>query len=329
MIDRLRPRASTRRRTLSITVLDAKTAAPPDGPRVGAVSYLNSKPLIEGLAERLPAGLALDYPSRLAAALKAGDLDVALVPSIEVLQSGGRYEVVSDACVAARGPVLSVKVYFRTPPGEVKTLSLDEGSRTSAILARVLLSHKYGVEPDTEPLPLEAGKIAASKTIAATSADAILLIGDRAMFPLDEQFQTVWDLGDEWLTWTGLPFVFALWAARREDVPDGLATLLSSTRDYGVASADEIARREATTLGLEPEVAIEYLTKHLHFTLGPAERSGLKLFAQLAQQAGLAPGGNELVFRDDPADSGQCDIKTAAERAAPHAIAPRRLVGAR
>ncbi|HEX6987751.1 MAG TPA: MqnA/MqnD/SBP family protein, partial [Planctomycetaceae bacterium] len=215
----------------------------------------------------------------------------------------------------------SVKVYFRVAPGEVKTLALDEGSRTSATLARVLLCHKYGVEPDTEPLPL-------GSDVPETSADAILLIGDRAMFPVAERFAAVWDLGEEWNRWTGLPFVFAAWAGRVGEVPDGLAELLSATRDAGVADAERIARREAAVLGLDPAVAIDYLTNNLHFTLGPAERSGLKLFAQLAHQAGLAPGGIDLVFRD------RNDDRSGHERGpspAPASVAARqrRLVGAR
>jgi chorismate dehydratase len=328
MIDRLRPRAPTRRRTLPNHVLDAKTAAPPVAPRVGAVSYLNSKPLIEGLAERLPRGLTLDFPSRLATALERGQLDAALVPSVEVLQSKGEYEIVSDACVAARGPVQSVKVYFRVPPGEVKTLSLDEGSRTSATLARVLLFHKYGVEPETDQLSLETS--VASDAVASTSADAILLIGDRAMFPVGESFPVVWDLGDEWLKWTGLPFVFAVWAGRGGQVSDGLATLLSEVRDVGVSQIPQIALREAALLGLDPQLALEYLAHHLHFTLGPAERSGLRLFAQLADQAGLAPGGHELVFRNDQAgESGNHVRSDAAECSRPYAPAPRNLVAAR
>lgn len=275
----------------------ARAAEPPmtDPPhgrsRLGAVGYLNSKPLIEGLAKRISGGLTLDYPSRLAAALAAGSLDVALIPSVEVLRSAGRYEIVSDACVAARGPVRSVKVYFRVPPGEARSLALDEGSRTSAALARVLLRQRYGVEPRVEPLGLDRDE-------RGTAADAILLIGDRAMFPLAERFAAVWDLGEEWLRWTGLPFVFAVWAGRRGEVPAGLAETLSEARDRGVRAADTIARREAAALGLDPAVAVEYLTRNLHFTLGAGERAGLKLFAQLAAEAGLAPGGVDLVFRD-------------------------------
>ena len=324
MIDRLRPRAPTRRRRLLNHVLDAKNAAPAVAPRVGAVGYLNSKPLIEGLADRLAGGLTLDFPSRLAAALERGDLDAALIPSIEVLQSKGEYEIVSDACVAARGPVRSVKVFFRVPPGEVKRLSLDEGSRTSATLARVLLFHKYGVEPETEQLPLASS--VASEAVANTTADAILLIGDRAMFPIAEDFPVVWDLGDEWLKWTGLPFVFALWAGRSEQMPAGLAAMFSEARDAGVALAEGIARREAALLGIDPSVAVEYLTRNLHFTLGPAERSGLKLFAQLAEQAGLASGGHELVFHDN--DTAESRVGTS-ERSSSHANQPRNLVGAR
>lgn len=131
--------------------LDELSASRSDLPRVciGAVNYLNSKPLIEGLAEALPqADLQLDFPSRLADRLLAGTLDVALVPSIASLLSP-RFEVVSDACVATRGPVLSVKLYSRVRPAEIGTLALDAGSRTSATLVRILLAERHGVFPSS------------------------------------------------------------------------------------------------------------------------------------------------------------------------------------
>lgn len=317
------------RSTPAVTrAFDDMNVCPPSRPRVGAVNYLNSKPLVEGLADRLPAGcLTLDFPSRLAASLASGGLDVALIPSVEILRAEGDYEIVSDACVAANGPVRSVKVYFRRSPGDVRTLALDEGSRTSAALAQVMLLHKYGVQPQSQGLPLSGGRSetagpkAAERAVSATSADAILLIGDRAMYPVDEPFVAVWDLGEEWLNWTGLPFVFAAWAARRDAVPTGLAGLLSETRDTGVTVAESIARREAVRLGLESDVAIDYLTKNLHFTLGSAERAGLKLFSQLASEAGLAPGGIELVFRDRTDDLPAHD---AARRQPPPGVAKAR-----
>jgi chorismate dehydratase len=263
-----------------------------NGPvRIGAVNYLNSKPLIEGLPELLPdAELSLDYPSRLADDLAAGLLDVALVPSIEVLRHGD-YEIVSDACVATRGPVMSVKLYSRVPFGEVRTLALDAGSRTSVALTRIMLAERFGVTPRLEPLPFE-------RSLNSTKTDAVLLIGDRAMHLPEEQFAAIWDLGEEWLRWTGLPFVFAVWAAKRHTESGMLDDALGRARDLGVERAAEIARREAPRLEISEATAYHYLTKNLHFRLGQAERRGLKLFSELSARLGLAPEGADLVFRD-------------------------------
>jgi chorismate dehydratase len=258
--------------------------------RIGAVGYLNSKPLIEGLNELAPGvEIVLDAPSRLAEDLSSGLLDVALVPSIELLQHP-EYEVVSDACVATHGAVLSVKLYCRVPPGDVRTLALDEGSRTSAALAQILLAERFGAEPDVELLPL-------GRTTAATRADAVLLIGDRAIPPATETFVETWDLGEQWLDWTGLPFVFALWAARTGECPDGLAEALSAARDLGVRHVAQIAAREAPLVGIPETVAVDYLTKNLAFHLGSAERNGLKLFHRLAAERGFAHRGSDLGLR--------------------------------
>lgn len=258
--------------------------------RIGAVSYLNSKPLVEDLARLLPnADLRLDYPSRLADDLAAGRLDVALIPSVECMREPD-YEIISDACVATRGPVLSVKLYSRVPMGSIKTLSLDEGSRTSAALTKIMLHERFGVRPACRPLPLE-------QTIEHSDADAILLIGDRAMHTPHEHFHSVWDLGEEWTNWTGLPFVFAMWVGRSDSLLGDVEQRLCEARDRGVAHIPEIARREASQLGVSIEKAENYLARNLHFRLGSAERSGLRLFHELAVQLGLAPEGIDLVFR--------------------------------
>ena len=262
-----------------------------NGLRIGAVNYLNSKPLIEGLAELVPAAeLILDYPSRLADDLAAGLLDVALVPSIECLRDPG-YEIVSDACVATRGPVMSVKLYSRVPVGDIRSLALDEGSRTSAALARIMLSERFGVEPEVESLPL-------GRSPDATNADAILLIGDRAIHALAETFEVTWDLGEEWYGWTGLPFVFAMWAAPEGTDLGEVDEVFGTARDRGVANIPAIARREAALLGLSEQTAVDYMTKNLHYCLGSAERNGLNLFHEFAVKLGLAPKGIDLVFRN-------------------------------
>lgn len=278
--------------------------------RIGAVNYLNSKPLVEGLTELLPAAeLILDYPSRLADELSAGRLDVALIPSIECFRNP-QYRIISNACVAACGPVLSVKLYSRVPIGNIRRLSLDEGSRTSAALVRVILAEQYGVEPETEPLPI-------GHSIAETTADAVLLIGDRAICPPDESFVVTWDLGEKWQEWTGLPFVFALWVTSgKEGVTSGngdgtsqngaaenhfaeIADGLNRARDLGVQRIPEIARREAAILNIDEITARNYLTNNLHFQIGSAERNGLKLFQNLTRQLHLIQKDADLVFLDN------------------------------
>jgi chorismate dehydratase len=259
--------------------------------QIGAVSYLNSRPLIEGLEGLLPsANLVLDYPSRLADALSNGQLDVALIPSIEYFRRPG-YEVISDACVAARGEVLSVKLYCRVHPGQIRTLALDEGSRTSAALTKVILAERYGVIPKTEPLRMES-------TTTDSSADAVLLIGDRAMHSPEESFTEVMDLGQFWYDWTGLPFVFAMWVARREVNTEGVDEALSHARDLGIANVADIAREEAPRLGISETLAHTYLTRNLHYHLTSAERSGLKLFSELAAQHNLVKPNVDIVYRD-------------------------------
>jgi len=256
--------------------------------RIGAVQYLNTKPLVHRLAGP---GVAVEYdlPSRLADRLASGRLDVALIPSIEFFR-GDAYKLVSDACIGCRGPVMSVKLFFRTRPDRVERLAVDEGSRTSVALARLLLAERCGVAPIVEVLPIGSG-------LCDTSADAVLLIGDRAFGRQRGAFQVVWDLGDEWCRWTGLPFVFAVWAARR-DVPATtlrfLEPLLSSARDSGKANLASIAAAEARGHGLTVPQCLEYLRDNLHYDLGLRERAALALFHDRASTLSLAPRGIDL-----------------------------------
>jgi len=250
--------------------------------RIGAVNYLNSKPLVYGLEASAPkARLFYDLPSRLADSLAAGRLDVALVPSVEWLRQPG-YVVVSDACVACRGPVLSVKLYFRVPPVQVRRLALDEGSRTSAALAQILLDELAGVTPLCEPLAIGCG-------LDNTDADAVLLIGDRAIRTEERSDVEIWDLGERWFDWTGLPFVFATWVARPAVDTIELETLLAAARDRGVAHLAEISAAEAPVLGIDTDLAHRYLRDILHFTLGEQELKGLRRFARLCAERNLVP----------------------------------------
>lgn len=255
--------------------------------KIGAVSYLNTRPLIYGLAEHAPEHeLILDAPSRLADDLQSGALDVALIPSIEYLRAHD-YAIVSDACIACRGPVWSVKLFSRVPIKNIRTLALDEGSRTSAALVRILLKETHGLSPQIEPLPLNA-------PIESVTTDAMLLIGDRAMNAPPVRFADVWDLGEEWSRYCGLPFVFAMWTARPGIDCGAIAGTLAAARDRGLAHLAEIADREAAPLGLTRRECVSYFRDHLHFHLGPEELRGLELYYQLAAREGLAPAGVEI-----------------------------------
>jgi chorismate dehydratase len=258
--------------------------------RIGAVNYLNSKPLVHSLGD-LAVGdrLLFDLPSRLADSLGTGRLDVALIPSVELFRAAG-YKIVSDACVACAGAVRSVKLHFRVPPSKVSRIALDEGSRTSAALALVLLEELAGVRPVPESLPIGCG-------VRDANADAVLLIGDRAMQPTQDQFVDIWDLGDRWFQWTGLPFVFAMWVARSGVDTSELSQRLATARDRGVSSVAAIAAREAPELGLSVETAHKYLRDNLHFTLGERELEGLERFRRLCADRGLVPSHNHS-FRE-------------------------------
>lgn len=264
--------------------------------RIGGVNYLNSQPLVHRFAELadergVAARLVRDLPSRLADSLMAGRLDAALAPAFEAFRSR-RHRLISDACVAADGPVSSVKVYFRRPPAEVRTLALDEGSRTSAALGRLLLLRRHRVRPERTPLPIGEG-------LADATADAVLVIGDRAMAPLSDEvaksFVAEWDLAEEWRRDTGLPFVFAVWTAPRSVDCSALARLLEACRDDGVSRLAEIAASHGPPLGLSVDHAHRYLRDHLRFRLGPREARGLAAFRRACREEGLLaspPGSN-------------------------------------
>jgi chorismate dehydratase len=188
--------------------------------------------------------------------------------------------IVSDACVACRGPVQSVKLFFRVPPARVRSLDLDEGSRTSAALARVLLLRHFGLRPTLGILPIGSG-------VADSTADAVLLIGDRAMFDVDESFVEAWDLGEKWWQYTGLPFVFAAWVARPNVDVTRVALQLTAARDRGLNRIDAIAERESEILRVSVEDASDYLRNKLCYRLEYAERCGLVSFHDLCVEFGL------------------------------------------
>ena len=252
--------------------------------RIGAVSYLNTKPLIFGLDKTLGSDdiLSLDLPSKLATDLASGSIDIGLIPVVEYFQHP-EFEIVSDAVIACRGPVWSVRIFFRCEPADVRSLALDEGSRTSAALSKVLFHHKFGFIPKTIPLNMEDSPI-------ESPADAVLVIGDRAMHPesFRPAFQSDWDLGQTWFEETGLPFVFAMWVARNNSFANTQwADAFEKARDEGLLHVGEIAQSASYKYQLTASQCEDYLTKYIRFYLHEDERRGLQEFRRRCELLGL------------------------------------------
>jgi chorismate dehydratase len=261
--------------------------------RVGAVNYLNTKPLICDLEQLAPdAELHLEVPSRLADLLAQGQLDVALIPVIEYFRAGA-YTVLPNIAIASRGPVLSVTLFSRIPWSSIRRVALDEGSRTSAVLTQVLLRHRHGVRPEIVPLPL-------NREAEDVDADAVLLIGDRAMRACLPGFVHAYDLGQEWHDWVGLPFVYAVWAVREGVDLGSVAPALLEAKQRGLARVGAIAYEEAPRLGLDAGFCRRYLQSIIHFDLGPREQAGLHHYYTLACELGLARRGVNLELYGQP-----------------------------
>lgn len=257
--------------------------------RIGAVNYLNSKPLICDLEQLAPeAELILDLPSRLADRLAAGELDVALIPVIEYFRSG-KYSIVPNIAIATRGPVLSVTLFSKVPWPDIRRVALDVGSRTSAALTQILLRQRHGVTPQVVSLPIDG-------PAEAVDADAVLLIGDRAMRACLPGFAHAFDLGQEWTDWTGLPFVYAVWAVRPGVDLGSVPEALAEAKRRGLARVGRIAHDEAPRLGLDAGFCRRYLANIIHFDLGPREQAGLHHYYMLACEAGLARRGVNLDY---------------------------------
>ena len=257
-----------------------------------AVSFLNTVPLVWGMLHSPDAELRETFdlrfalPSECAAQMASGQADVGIVPVIEMArQKLGYFRGTGIAC---HGPVRSILLISKVPFSRIRTLAADAASRTSVMLARVILAEKYRAEPNVITRPADLAAMLGE-------ADAALIIGDPALRldPSTLPFETL-DLGQEWVATTGLPMVFAVWGYRRdwagasEPHHDRYLRAFNDSCRYGIEHANDIARLEAPQRGVSEEVALQYVTKHIVYELGERDYQGLEQYVKLAMAVGVS-----------------------------------------
>ncbi len=241
---------------------------------VGAVSYLNTKPLIYGFEQGAMAAdvyLILDYPSRLAQRMKSGELDVALLPIAAIADLKDAY-IFSNYCIGANGAVASVCLFSEVPLGQVTEIYLDYQSRTSVALLKVLWKNYWSKELLSEPHAvkfIEADEHYIAK-IKGTSAG--LIIGDRAFEQL-KNYEYIYDLAQEWKAFTGLPFVFAAWVTNK-NLEQKFVDDFNRANALGFEKLDEII-----TAQKYPQYDLqEYYNRNISYKLDSKKHEAIALF---------------------------------------------------
>jgi chorismate dehydratase len=279
--------------------------------RLGAVGYLNTRPLVCGLSTSPIFDLRFDVPSRCADLLHEGAIDLGLIPSIEYWRRWAasadaiagpprrRYLAVPGLSIASRGPVASVCVYTRRPVREIRSIAMDTSSRTSVALVQVLCTRQFRVQPSFEPHGPDLDAM-------LDRCDAALLIGDNALFDDKPRVGVERiDLGEAWTTMTGLPFVWAFWAGRENAVDAEGVRALQQARDEGIRHVDDIARAYCPGSPERQALAASYLRDNIHYTFGPDEAAGLALFYRYASDAGLVEAVDDVRFFAGRAGAGR------------------------
>jgi chorismate dehydratase len=257
--------------------------------RLGAVSYLNTKPLVHGLESRGDLfDMRFDVPAQCAALLHEARIDLGLIPAIEYLR--GDYRIVPGVAIVSDGPVASVAIFSRVPVESITTLAMDISSRTSVALTRILCAQRWKIAPKFAPAEPDLRAMLAR-------ADAALIIGDPAL-TIDHAAQGLRkvDLGTEWRELTGLPFVYAMWCGRDGACRPEHVAELNAARDRGVADIAGIARSASPEDRQREQLIASYLRDNLTYGLGTRELAGLRRFHELASEQGLVPGLRDLRF---------------------------------
>lgn len=264
--------------------------------RLGRIGYINCYPVYGAIDRGIvpaPAGLVTGTPSELNDLLAAGELDLSVVSAVEYARNAAAYHLLPDLAISSDGPVQSVCLFSRRPAEELDqgTILLSASSRTSVFLVQLLCQDLWRVRPRFVEARAEAADLS---SLAGLPHDAVLAIGDSALVLAGRgTYGHRYDLGEVWKRWTGLPFVFAVWAARREvdheAVREAHGALLAS-RAWGLAHLDQLAAQASQVTGTAIPACLEYLSG-LDYGLGYKELEGLTSFLRRLAARGMVREG--------------------------------------
>ncbi len=265
--------------------------------RLGRIPWINCYPIYAAIDRGLvacPGTRVTGTASELNGLLAAGALDVSVVSAVEYARNTGAYHLLPDLAISCDGPVRSVLLLSRRPVEALHEapLLVSASSRTSVLLLELLCRHRWGVQPRCIPARAEAEDLA---TLSSLPHEAVLVIGDAAlMLEATRHYPVCIDLGRAWKEWTGLPFVFAVWAARRE-VPvarvQEVHQALLESRAWGLDHRDELAILAAANTGVDAETCRTYLAD-LDYALSYRHLAGLTDFFRRLAQDGVVPDGS-------------------------------------
>ncbi len=244
--------------------------------RISIVSYLNSKPFLFGLKNSPVINeidISLDIPSKVASKLAFNLADIGLIP-VAGLDDLDAYRIVSNYCIGSVGKVRTVIIASEVPIERIDTILMDYQSRSSVLLSKVLAKFYWNRDFNWENTCTDFENISIKGNTAG------VVIGDR-VFDVESKYRYIYDLSEEWLKFTGLPFVFAVWAANKTTSPE-LEKKLNFAFESGLENISEIVEKEKA---IYPEVDInDYFTNNISFVLDDAKRKGMQLFLDLARK---------------------------------------------
>ncbi|MCW3083685.1 MAG: Chorismate dehydratase [Bacteroidetes bacterium] len=238
--------------------------------KISVVSYLNSKPFIDGLERSdllKEIDLQLDIPSVCAQKLIDGKVDIGLIP-VAVIPQLPEYHIISDYCIGAEGKVASVCLYSDVPLNEITTVLLDYQSRTSVTLVKVLAENFWKIHPQWI-------KAEANYESNVSGTTAAVIIGDRT-FGLENKYKYTYDLAGEWQKFTGLPFVFACWVANKK-LPDSFIASFNNVLKSGLDNRPALIARLKAANSYNTDIDT-YLNKSISYDLTTAKKQALELF---------------------------------------------------